>query len=140
MIDREKIIKGIEYCLQYDRTGKECIRCPYSEECGTDAEPLLKDMLAYMKAQEPHVLTLEEMFELRFDDVVYFEALRTNFVIGGIIIDVIPRMPNGKIGLVQFRHPQEPLNNADLEFYGKTWRCWSARPTDEQREAVKWDD
>ena len=24
--------------------------------------------------------------------------------------------------------------------YGKTWRCWTARPTDEQREAVKWDE
>lgn len=23
--------------------------------------------------------------------------------------------------------------------YGKTWRCWTARPTDEQRKAVKWD-
>lgn len=22
--------------------------------------------------------------------------------------------------------------------YGKTWRCWSARPTDAQREAVEW--
>ena len=24
--------------------------------------------------------------------------------------------------------------------YGETWRCWTARPTDEQREAAKWDD
>ena len=24
--------------------------------------------------------------------------------------------------------------------YGKKWRCWSAKPTDEQRQAVKWDD
>lgn len=23
--------------------------------------------------------------------------------------------------------------------YGKTWRCWTQRPTDEQREAVKWE-
>ena len=23
--------------------------------------------------------------------------------------------------------------------YGKTWRCWTSRPTDEQREAVKWE-
>ena len=27
-----------------------------------------------------------------------------------------------------------------LDDYGKTWRCWTARPTDEQREAVKWDE
>ena len=24
------------------------------------------------------------------------------------------------------------------EDYGKTWRCWTSSPTDEQREAVKW--
>ena len=23
--------------------------------------------------------------------------------------------------------------------YGRIWRCWTAWPTDEQREAVKWD-
>ena len=140
MIDREKIKKGIDACLY---NGNSCASCPYDGEGEFSSDcmsVLLGDMVEVLEAQEPHVLTLEEMFELRFDDVVYFEALRTNFVIGGIIIDVIPRMPNGEIGLVQFRHTQEPLNNADLEFYGKTWRCWSARPTDEQREVVKWDE
>lgn len=24
--------------------------------------------------------------------------------------------------------------------YNKKWRCWTSRPTDEQREAVKWDE
>lgn len=24
--------------------------------------------------------------------------------------------------------------------YGKLWRCWSAKPTDEQRKMVKWND
>lgn len=26
----------------------------------------------------------------------------------------------------------------DQNAYGKTWRCWSAKPTEEQRESVKW--
>lgn len=25
-----------------------------------------------------------------------------------------------------------------INFYGKKWRCWSRRPTDEEREAVGW--
>ena len=37
-----------------------------------------------------------------------------------------------------------PLNNYrghfDNKYYGKTWRCWTARPTDEQREAAKWNE
>lgn len=24
--------------------------------------------------------------------------------------------------------------------YGKTWRCWTFRPSDEQSKAVKWND
>lgn len=24
------------------------------------------------------------------------------------------------------------------DWYGKTWRCWTSRPTNEQREAVPW--
>lgn len=28
----------------------------------------------------------------------------------------------------------------DRDDYGKTWRCWSRRPTDEERRAAKWDD
>lgn len=24
--------------------------------------------------------------------------------------------------------------------YGKSWRCWTSRPTDEQREKVKWNE
>lgn len=25
------------------------------------------------------------------------------------------------------------------ENYGRTWRCWTSRPTDEQREATPWE-
>ena len=30
--------------------------------------------------------------------------------------------------------------NVSPNGYGKVWRCWSVRPTDEQRKAVKWDE
>ena len=30
-------------------------------------------------------------------------------------------------------------DNYNTKEYGKTWRCWTSRPTDEQREAVKWE-
>ena len=38
----------------------------------------------------------------------------------------------------------EPSNIHSLvfmrDFYMKDWRCWSARPTIKQRQAVKWDE
>ena len=31
------------------------------------------------------------------------------------------------------------MNDSKLYKYGVQWRCWTSRPTDEQRKAVKWD-
>lgn len=28
----------------------------------------------------------------------------------------------------------------DIKDYGKTWRCWASRPTDEEREAAAWEN
>lgn len=28
----------------------------------------------------------------------------------------------------------------DIANYGKTWRCWASRPTDEEREAAAWEN
>lgn len=32
------------------------------------------------------------------------------------------------------------INAGQGEKYGKTWRCWRARPTDEERKAAKWEE
>lgn len=30
------------------------------------------------------------------------------------------------------------IQKYEIENYGKTWRCWASRPTDEEREAAAW--
>ena len=37
-----------------------------------------------------------------------------------------------------YRFFEEPTGYSKKN-YGKDWRCWTQRPTDEQRKAVKWD-
>lgn len=136
----EKVIKGLECCV-YDHCDPK--DCPYFGRCTDDkqcSDVLLLDAANALKAQEPRMMTLEAAMSLRFDDVVYVELYPTGAIISAIVIDVIPRMPNSEIGLVQFRHIQEPTNNADLEYYNKTWRCWTSRPTNEQMEEVKWGE
>ena len=32
------------------------------------------------------------------------------------------------------------LHGFDERTYGKEWRCWSRKPTDEERKAAKWDE
>lgn len=119
-VDRDELIKA----LQYDRQ--------QYEKGWHDA---------LLKEQEARVLTLEEVNALKFDDVVYVEVVPTHAVLSAIVIDVIPKVPDIDIGVVQFRYAPtwNGIENADLTYYGKTWRCWNARPTDEQKKAVKWD-
>ena len=139
MIDRERIIKGLECCVLRDPDDKQrCSECPYEGNC---VNRLKQDALALLKEQEPRVMTLEEVLAMKFDDVVYVEVVPTHTVLSAIVLDVIPKLPEIGIGVVQFR--QAPtwngINNADLSYYSKTWRCWTSRPTDEQRKAVKWE-
>ena len=42
--------------------------------------------------------------------------------------------------VVIWRMGQEKPIYAALNFYGKTWRCWSRRPTPEERAAAPWED
>lgn len=55
-----KIRDGIEHCLQYNMHGNDCDKCSYSDECGTDAEPLLRDMLKLLESMEPVSPTVKE--------------------------------------------------------------------------------
>lgn len=36
--------------------------------------------------------------------------------------------------------PPKEQEKASLESYGTKWRFWTAKPTDDQREVVKWDE
>ena len=52
MIDREKVIKGLEICNKYDYV---CLECPYYDPEDTDgcnSEELFADAIALLKEQE----------------------------------------------------------------------------------------
>lgn len=50
MIDREKVIKGLEICtsMQY-----RCADCPYYANCCLDGQEVMENALALLKEQEP---------------------------------------------------------------------------------------
>lgn len=126
MTDREKVIKGLECCAVGCRSG-----CPYADV--DDCESLLcADALALLKAQEARLMTLEEVTEDK-PDVVWFDDRHYKltypaFVSNGEVTGWIVSLSNGCLE----RHDH-------IDGYGKEWRCWTSRPTDEQREAVKWE-
>lgn len=122
---REKVIKGLECCV--DEIGISHAGCPYYTDGNKNCEgsepfptPLLRDALELLKAQEPRVLTLDEYKAMaekpRNEKPPVWEELRDS--------------DSSEWG---WALPQQAYDG-----YGIVWRAWTYKPTEEQREAVKW--
>ena len=87
-------------------------------------------ILELLKESEPRVLTLEEVPDAVFCYLEY-KAYGTiePAIFGEADID----------DTVAFTTLEDGKDYLDLSDYCKAWRCWTAKPTDEQREAVKWE-
>ena len=133
MPDREKVIRAIEYCLAGCSE-----KCPYffSEYClssdGIENKSLLRDALELLKAQEPRVMTFEEVNGMQWDYC---------YVEDEVMMDKVQRMMYGthRIHCITWPSIASYKMSYGENGYGKRWRCWTQKPTDEQRKAVKWD-
>lgn len=118
MPDREKVIKGLE-CLYENKPVKDCENCSYGMKIGPhwgcDFASILGDALALLKAQEPRVMTVEEA---KSAFVVEYRSGKMREV-GSALLDL----------------NVDPLNAE----YGKIYRVWTSRPTDEQRKKEPWN-
>lgn len=144
MNDREKVIKGLECCAAM--SGDKCRECPYRHEC---LDTVLLYGIPHLAANalallQPRVITREELKQFE-DSPCWFESHGTYMGKEGFWI--IPYM----FTCYQTMYYVFPLLSANekgdihyselgLSAYNKAWRCWTARPTAEQRKAVKWND
>lgn len=138
MTERDRVLDAFRNCI----TEPKCKDCPWTEceTIGNSTIEIPRDLaLAVMRelvTQEPRVMTLEEVRRFVYGSPYIIE---TN------LPDDEPRLMyglyshQGIVGNFDFSiiDGRKSLFDAD---YGKTWRCWTARPTDEQREAAKWDE
>ena len=94
-----------------------------------DIETPCNDAIALLKAQEPRVMTATEAYTA---DYVYIEF-------DGVITPAI-RTTNERDGHRESYFATQQLGGDWMRWddYGITWRCWTSRPTDEQREAAPW--
>lgn len=139
MADIEKVLKGLECC----RNGF-CFACPYNDGVDDNVDCKQKwadDAIAILKFQQPRVLTAGEIRSLSgcpawretknsrqklYQGWVLLYEIQTGMGITGERFGITE--PNGRMSWYR------------IDDYGKTWRCWSARPTDEQRKAVAWSE
>ena len=80
--------------------------------------------------EEPRVMTPIEAYTA---DFVYVEF-------DGVITPAL-RTSNEREGHRESYFATQQLGGEWMRWddYGITWRCWTFRPTDEQRQAVKWE-
>ena len=124
---RAKVIKGLELC-GYCELIERCNICPY--EGRLCFQRLKEDALTILKQVDPRVMTLEEAYEA---DVCWLE--------GRDVGRIIPCRLYKQAGSITVTVRKLIASPEDLfiDDYGIEWRCWSLRPTDALREAVKWD-
>lgn len=134
MADREKTIKGLEA----HATASGCMKnCPYWRiEALNCSQELAADALALLEAQQPRVLTLEEVKASKGKDLILEYS---PWKYGGRIVAAVTIEGCGSRG-VSFALSVACDYTAYNRKHSFGWRCWSARPTDEQRKAVEWDD
>lgn len=123
MIDREKVIAGLKKVWDAFNSMEHELYADY-----------VFDALELLRAYEPRVMTLEEIDD---DDAYWFEerygkkSLGRNVLIHSIEEDA--REP-----YITFVYTYGEASYKISE-YGQTWRLWTSKPTDEQREATPWE-
>ena len=142
MTDIEKVIKGLE-CAIGTRGIKTCDDCPYDNDFNCiGCDIVMRDALALLKEQEPRMLMLEELKQSVCP--CWFESRNTYMGQEGFWI--IPDFFTERLMHYVFSIPSKHKNHTDYAYsdlgqasYNRTWRCWTSKPTDEQRKAVKWE-
>ena len=128
MVDREKVIKGLELLAHWPAG----LIFPDKEKW---INPCCKMAVAMLKEQEARVLTLDEAAA---DQEVWTEAKLRGTERIPLFISILWLTDDAKDFELELIGTSRRAFMLAKE-YGKTWRCWSSKPTDEQREAVKWD-
>ena len=98
----------------------------------------VNDIIAMLRANEPRVMTLEEVeAQEHTDAVVYVENRKKAYYNEMAFVGTINRM-SGMDETICFGGQKSQFIKGAAD-YGKEWRCWTSRPSDEQMKAVKWD-
>ena len=141
-VDKEKLIRAMEYCtgdiVPVDEND-ECLGdvCPFKEggyESGDCQENMIRAALALLREQEQRVLALEKI-QSGTVEVAWLECSDKEEVRAGLWFKRINEGEDEGIII----HVLDGFEGLRTAVYGKTWRCWTARPTEEQRKAVLWD-
>lgn len=132
MANREKTLRGLESCLGFCHEGFCPKECPYLSDARC-FEAIKRDALALLKEQEARVLTKSEATSYPEKQNAFDESDKPPLY-------VEYKTPQGYfVKWVSVDNVYLWMNDFELNMdYGKEFRFWTSRPTEEQRKAVKW--
>lgn len=89
----------------------------------------MKNIVSLLKEMQPRVLTYDEAVDV---DCVWYEN------IDGVLCPARIK-PDASGNYKVYRLYECDCYECE-DVYGEGWRCWSSKPTEEQRKAVEWDE
>ena len=108
----------------------------YAEMTLADAFALLN---ALMKEQEPRVMQISEIMVIYKADPSHVWPYNTPPY---LYIQEHPHVRDSSESWAAWREIRDIIEGElfghTAQSYGKTWRCWTAKPTSEQMEATPW--
>lgn len=134
--NREKVINGFKCHMAM----LACNKCPYyCDDTCSGIDDIVYDAIALLEAQEPRVMRLEEVRD-SLKQPIWKDTKSGNahLYTGWVLAYDIQRgqgITGERLGMAE---PSGRVVWYRLEDYGRTWRCWTSRPTDAQREATPW--
>ena len=128
MTDIERVISHLQVIHTWATVDGQSGRGIDPKSCSRIVE-WVDDALDMLKTQQPRVMTLEEALG---GDECWIEGRSGACGYGDALL-------TGDGERVDFYRPHS-IDTLDFYEYGLSWRCWTSRPTDEQREATPWKD
>lgn len=101
---------------------------------GTISEEEVDAVLELIREAEPHVLTLAKI-QSGTVEVAWLECSDKEEVRAGLWFKRINEGEDEGIII----HVLDGFEGLRTAVYGKTWRCWTARPTEEQMRDTPWE-
>lgn len=151
----DEIKKGLETCIGKCTGNKP--HCTY-HECGDGCMDMMnRDALTYINQLEARLVEanktsddlraklaeyekpLVPLTEVQiYNDPVWLEMRAEGVAL--MIADIVPSFdePGSKAEITLLGNARRA--HLPYAHYGSSWRCWSRKPTDEERKAAKWDD
>ena len=126
MIKREEVVKALRNVVEYNNDDN------IVSGLVVISLETVSAALSWLECLDARSLTREEV-EFNCPDVVCFETR------SGLLFCCIKDEIESDY-FAYFVYGRDRCFQRQYEFYNKTWRCWTHRPTEEQRKAVKWDE